>query len=178
MPSIWYRNVTESIVKFYLTNPLMPYSTVVGKKPVVQYCKLSSNNTSNSNEIMGKGICGRKRTKYTIWRKIGPITDIFLKHFFSQSTSVSSALEDLAMMCYINLCSTLHYITLKDAALDTIAWNQQSRESLSWTCWKQQKTREILHTIKTCCTKSNSNQIKLASDLNYHMEVFTALHVM
>ena len=37
---------------------------------------------------------------------------VFSKHSFSLSTSVSSALEALATMCYINLRFTLHYITL------------------------------------------------------------------
>ena len=36
---------------------------------------------------------------------------VFWKHSSSQSTSVSSALEALAMMRYINLSFTLHYIT-------------------------------------------------------------------
>jgi len=36
---------------------------------------------------------------------------VFSKDSFSQSTSVSSALEALAMMRYINLCFTLCYIT-------------------------------------------------------------------
>jgi len=35
---------------------------------------------------------------------------VFWKHFSSQSTSVSSALEALAMMHYINLRFTLHYM--------------------------------------------------------------------
>jgi len=37
---------------------------------------------------------------------------IFWKHSSSQSTSVSSALQAVAIMCYINLRFTLHYITL------------------------------------------------------------------
>jgi len=40
---------------------------------------------------------------------------VFWKHSSSQSTSVSSALEAWAMMRYINLRFTLHYITQKIA---------------------------------------------------------------
>jgi len=38
--------------------------------------------------------------------------DVFSKHFFSFTTKVYSALEALAMMRYISLRFTLHYITL------------------------------------------------------------------
>ena len=40
---------------------------------------------------------------------------VFWKHSSSQSTCVSSALEALAMMRYINLRFTLHYITIQHA---------------------------------------------------------------
>ena len=45
---------------------------------------------------------------------------IFSKHSFSQSTTVSSALEALAMMRYIHLRFTLHYIIRTTEWLDSL----------------------------------------------------------
>jgi len=38
-----------------------------------------------------------------------------------------------------------NYVQLKYLVLDRIARNQESRESLSWTFWKRQKTKQRDH---------------------------------